>query len=314
MNPPKNKQRKQKAAMAQQQKKKNSPSAPAQKRDRIGIPIAYSNPNRPSSRKMIYQTKDSAQFTIRQPFSTIANQPALSGGANAACFVNNTLSTTVGGDGVIPLMPQTINGIVQNEAQFFAEFRIDSITFYYVQSCPTTTTGALAFCCVDQPATTAFNDITSFALARSVTNCVTTSVSTPLSWSFRLNSADREFRIVDGAITGGLSDKLLYNKALIGKMDQPNVAVTPFIYGYLDIEMTFTLRQAVPNQGVALYVNSREEKLVMRTIYEKLFPKLVAIPVPEVEIDVIGMIADRFHLGEPRSGPSSVKSWVSGGR
>jgi len=49
-------------------------------------------------------------------------------------------------------------------------------------------------------------------------------------------------------------------------MDQAAVAVTTINYGYLDIELGFTLRGLVPNQGIAMFVDDRRQLAVMKEI------------------------------------------------
>jgi len=258
--------------------------------------------------KVVKQDKDQASFKIRQPFTSIAN---VAGATEGNCSVNTTLATQIG-NGQFPLCPQNINGVVQNEAQFYSEFRLDSVLFHYTPTCPTTTSGALVFAFNEQVATNSGADVTTFALARSLKRCVTVSVYEPKSFSLQLNLADKEFRICEGTTTGGAVDKLLYNWLVITKMDQAAVAVTTINYGYLDIELGFTLRGLVPNQGIAMFVDDRRQLAVMKEIKDRLFPRTKAEPaLPEEEFDVRLLLMDKLQLVPSPS--VSVKSWQTAG-
>lgn len=272
-------------------------------------PISFPVPatKRNATVRIVKQTKDTASFVIRQPFSQIANQVAIS---LDSCLVSNTLATA-SNPGIVGLCPQFINGAVQNESQFYSEYRIDSLSFHYTPTCPTTTSGALVFALTEQTISQSVADVTTFSLARALNKCVTTSVYSPLSWTFELDSEDKVFRLCEGAITGTFTDKLLYSKALVGKMDQAAAAVQ-INYGYLDIELGFSLRGLVPNQGIAMFCHDRSELHTMKAIRDQLFPKSLPLPVVErEEFDLRTFLVEKLHLGP--SVPSSVSSWKTTG-
>lgn len=260
------------------------------------------------------KSKDSCLMKIRQPFHDVQNLAVFTGGN---VIVNGTLATNSGNKS--PLCPSALNGAMQTEGQIWCNYQFESISFFYTPTCPTTQAGALCFGCVDQPYSIADGDITNFSTARSVQNAVTTSVYQPTSWSIRLNKDDRVDRICDGAVTGGTLDKLLYNKVFFGVTDIPAPAVTTINYGYLDIEITVRYSQLVSNQGFTLgHISSLEEKLVLASIRDVLFPKKMPLIVPSTEpIDGVAFLLGKLGIGkesDARSASGSVKSWVSTGR
>lgn len=276
----------------------------------VSIPVRNTKP----IVNVMSRSVDSTVMSITQPFHDIQNVAAA---VQGNVLINNTLATNYTGTFMSPLCPSALNGSVQAEAQIWTNFRFKSMTFIYTPTCPTTQPGAVCFGTSDAPASVAGTDIQTFSTARSVKNAVTTSVYQPLSWSIMLNSDDRVLRINDGAITGGTLDKLLYNKVFFGITDIPAPAVTTINYGYLDIVFVIEFTQLMTAQGFTLQASSMEEKLVLASIRDTLFPKRTFICPLHEPVDGVNFLLSKLGLkkeDDARSNSGSVKSWVSGGR
>jgi len=282
----------------------------------VAVPVAH--PVRDSKAKVTVMSrgKDSTIMTIIQPLSDVQNAMGATGGN---VLVNATLATLL--TNMLILCPSQLNGSIQAEGQIWTNWRFLSMKFHYIPTCPTTTSGALVFGFSDAPATIAGTDISSFSIGRAVRNAVTTSVYQPVSFSANLNSDDKVLRINDaGTLTGTITDKLAYNKVFFARTDIAAPAATTINYGYLNIEVTVEFTQLMTSQGFTLHASSMEEKLILASIRDTLFPKR-AIESPPVEpVDGIGFLLSRLGLPQKRvdddvsSTKGSVKSWVMGSR
>ena len=276
-------------------------------------PISYPVKGMKSKTDVTSRTRDGTRMCIVQPLSDISNVAA---SVNGNVLVSSTLGTVL--TQMLPLCPSQLNGSVQAEGQIWTNYRILGIKFHYIPTCPTTTSGALCFGTSDSPATIAGTDINSFSTARSVRNAVTTSVYQPMSWSIKLNSDDSVLRICDtGAVPSGqLADKLAYNKVFFARTDQAAPAVTTISYGFVNIELDIEFTQLMTSQGFTLFASTMEEKLVLASIRDTLFPKRAPQCTITEPVDGVNFLLSRLGLKKDSdtASNSSVKSWVLGSR
>jgi len=287
-----------------------------EKRPRSAMVVPVSNPVRGMKAKseVTERKKDATRMCIVQPLCDVSN---LVGATQGNVLVTSTLATL--NQNLIPLCPSQLNGSVQAEAQIWTNYKIHGLKFHYIPTCPTTTSGALCFGTSDSPAAIATLDITSFSTARSARNAVTTSVYQPLSWTVKLNQDDSILRVNDSgsiALSTAITDKLVYNKVFFGRTDIAAPATTAISYGFINVELDIEFQQLVTSQGFSLTASTMEEKMVLISIRNTLFPKVVQASITPEPVDGVSFLLSRLGLKKDSDAASvgSVRSWVSGGR